>query len=75
MRIENIEERNFYEIEAYSEGWDCRTLQCQYGSGLYERLALSRNKEEVLQLAQKGKVVRKPEDLLKQPTVLEFLGM
>ena len=75
MRIENIDERNFYEIEAYSEGWNCRTLQRQYGSSLYERLALSRNKEAVLQLAKKGNIVEKPEDLLKQPTVLEFLGM
>lgn len=75
MRIENIDERNFYEIEAYSEGWNCRTLQRQYSSSLYERLALSRNKEAVLQLANRGNVVKKPEDLLKQPTVLEFLGM
>lgn len=56
-------------------GWNCRTLQRQYGSSLYERLALSRNKEAVLQLAKKGNIVEKPEDLLKQPTVLEFLGM
>lgn len=75
MRIENIDERNFYEIEAYNEGWNCRTLQRQYGSSLYERLALSRNREAVLQLAKKGNIVEKPEDLLKQPTVLEFLGM
>lgn len=75
MRIENIEERNFYEIEAYKEGWDYRTLQRQYSSSLYERLALSRNKEAVLQLSQHGNIVRKPEDLLKQPTVLEFLGL
>lgn len=75
MRIDNIEERNFYEIEAYNEGWDYRTLQRQYNSSLYERLALSRNKGAVLQLSQKGNIVRKPEDLLKQPTVLEFLGL
>lgn len=75
MRIENADERNFYEIEAYNEGWDYRTLQRQYHSSLYERLALSRNKKSVLQLAQNGNVIRKPEDLLKQPTVLEFLGM
>lgn len=75
MRIDNIDERNFYEIETYSEDWNCRTLQRQYGFGLYERLAISRNKETVLQLAKKGNMVEKPEDLLKQPTVLEFLGM
>ena len=65
----------FLDQLAYSEGWNCRTLQRQYGSSLYERLALSRNKEAVLQLAKKGNIVEKPEDLLKQPTVLEFLGM
>lgn len=50
MRIDNFEERNFYEIEAYNEGWDYRTLQRQYNSSLYERLALSRNKGAMVKL-------------------------
>lgn len=64
----------FHEIEAYNEGWDCRTLQRQYHSNLYERLTLSRNKKSAFQ-AQNGNVVRKSQNLLKQPTVLKFLGM
>ena len=52
-----------------------RTLQRQYNSSLYERLALSRDKEGVLRLATEGNVIAKPEDIIKQPTVLEFLGM
>lgn len=75
MRIDNIDERDFYEVEAYNEGWNYRTLQRQYSSSLYERLALSRSKESVLQLSRQGNVIKKPEDLLKQPTVLEFLGL
>ncbi len=73
MRIEN--ERSFYEIESAKSGWSVRTLQRQYNSSLYERLALSRDKEAVLQLAKKGNIITKPEDIVKQPTVLEFLGM
>ncbi|MDE6759520.1 MAG: PDDEXK nuclease domain-containing protein [Lachnospiraceae bacterium] len=75
MRIENEDERNFYEIEASKSGWTVRTLQRQYNSSLYERLALSRNKEAVLKLAKEGNVISHPTDIVKQPTVLEFLGM
>lgn len=75
MRIENEDERSFYEIESARSGWSVRTLQRQYNSSLYERLALSRDKEAVLQLAKKGNMIEKPEDIVKQPTVLEFLGM
>ena len=75
IRIVNADERSFYEIEAAKSGWNVRTLQRQYNSSLYERLALSRNKNAVLQLASEGNVVTKPEDIVKQPTVLEFLGM
>lgn len=75
MRIENEAERSFYEIESAKTGWGVRTLQRQYNSSLYERLALSRDKEGVLRLATEGNVIAKPEDIIKQPTVLEFLGM
>lgn len=66
---------SFYEIETAKTGWGVRTLQRQYNSSLYERLALSRDKEGVLRLASEGNVITKPEDIIKQPTVLEFLGM
>lgn len=75
MRIENEAERSFYEIETAKTGWGVRTLQRQYNSSLYERLALSRDKEGVLRLASEENVITKPEDIIKQPTVLEFLGM
>jgi predicted nuclease of restriction endonuclease-like (RecB) superfamily len=75
MRIENAEERRFYEIEAINQQWTLRQLQRQYGSSLYERLALSRNKAEVIRLANEGQTLEKPQDVLKNPLVLEFLGM
>lgn len=75
IRIENEDERSFYEIESAKSGWAVRTLQRQYNSSLYERLALSRDKNGVLRLAKEGNVIEKPEDIIKQPTVLEFLGM
>jgi predicted nuclease of restriction endonuclease-like (RecB) superfamily len=75
MRIEKAEERRFYEIEAVNQRWTFRQLQRQYGSSLYERLALSRNKTEVTRLANEGQTLEKPQDVLKNPLVLEFLGM
>jgi len=75
MRIKNEQERQFYEIEAIKEQWTYRHLQRQYGSSLYERLALSRNKNEVMRLAKEGQAMEKPCDMLKNPLVLEFLGM
>lgn len=75
MRIKDENERKFYEIEATQSGWSIRTLQRQYHSSLYERLALSREKGEVLRLASEGNIVTRPQDIVKQPTVLEFLGL
>ena len=70
MRINNIEERHFYEIEAYRNSWSKSELSRQYGSSLYERLALSRNKEEVMRLAIEGQMLEKPEDIFKDPYIL-----
>ena len=75
MRIESDEERCFYEIEAQKQNWSVRQLQRQYSSSLYERLALSRNKDEVMRLAQEGHTINKPDDILKNPLTLEFLGL
>ena len=75
MRIKNADERRFYEIEATSGNWSVRELQRQYGSSLYERLALSRDKESVARLARVGNVVEKPEDVIKNPVTLEFIGL
>lgn len=75
MRIKDDNERKFYEIEASQAAWSVRTLQRQYNSSLYERLALSREKDEVLRLASEGNIIARPQDIVKQPTVLEFLGL
>ncbi|MCL2282066.1 MAG: PDDEXK nuclease domain-containing protein [Fibromonadales bacterium] len=75
MRIENAEERSFYELEAANNQWTVDDLKRQYGSSLYERLALSRDKNEVMRLAKEGQIIEKPRDMLKNPLVLEFLNM
>ncbi|REC42065.1 YhcG family protein [Chryseobacterium sp. 5_R23647] len=75
MKIEDENERNFYEIEATQNNWSVRELTRQFNSALYERLALSKDKEGVTQLAQKGQIVEKPTDLLKSHYVLEFLDL
>lgn len=75
MRMENIEERNFYEIESIQNNWSLRELRRQIDSALYERLILSRDKEKVKELALKGQIIEKPEDIVKDPYILEFLGL
>ena len=75
MRIPDEQERKFYEIEAANEQWTVRQLQRQYGSSLYERLVLSRDKDAVMKLSKEGQTLEKPRDILKNPLVLEFLGM
>ena len=75
MREENPAARKFYEIESQRQQWSKRQLQRQVASSLYERLALSRDKDEVMRLAQEGQVVAKPADIIKDPLVLEFVGL
>jgi predicted nuclease of restriction endonuclease-like (RecB) superfamily len=75
MRIENPDERRFYEIEATRQQWTFRQLQRQCGSSLYERLALSRDKDAVINLSKEGHTLEEPRDILKNPLVLKFLGM
>lgn len=75
LGIRNLEERRFYEIEATEQQWTLRELRRQVASGLYERLALSRDKRGVRRLAQKGQIIAKPQDILKEPYILEFLGL
>ena len=75
MRIENSDERSFYEIECNRQMWSVRQLSRQVNSSLYERLALSRDKDSVMRLAQDGLIVEKPSDIIKNPITLEFLGL
>ena len=75
MRIDDVGERHFYEIEAVKNNWSLNELQRQFDSALYERLALSTDKEKVKELAQKGQLIEKPKDIVKDPYVLEFLDL
>lgn len=75
MRVENPDARSFYEIECVQQQWSKRQLNRQVGSCLYERLALSRDKNEVMRLAKEGQTVEKPSDVIKSPLTLEFLGL
>lgn len=75
MRIEDIDERSFYEIESLKNNWSVRELQRQFDSALYIRLALSRNKDKVKELSEKGLILEKPKDAIKDPYILEFIGL
>lgn len=75
LTVKDPAERSFYEIEATNAGWSVPELKRQKASCLYERLALSRDKEGIRKLAREGQVIVRPEDLLKEPLVLEFLGL
>jgi predicted nuclease of restriction endonuclease-like (RecB) superfamily len=75
MRIDNKDERNFYEIEAYQNNWSLRELKRQFDSSLFERLVLSRDKIGVKELSEKGQIIEKPKDIIKDPYILEFLGL
>lgn len=75
LGVKNPDERSFYEIEATGQGWTLRELKRQFDSSLFERLALSRDQAGIRQLAAQGQIVNQPKDLLKEPLVLEFLGL
>ena len=75
MKIKDLNERSFYEIECYNSNWSVRELKRQIDSCLYERLCLSRDKQGVLDLAKRGQIIEKPADVLKEPVVLEFLDL
>ena len=75
MRIKDINARNFYEIEAFENNWSLRELKRQVNSSLYERLVLSKDKEKVKELSVKGQIIEKAQDIIKDPYILEFLGL
>lgn len=74
-KINNPDERNFYEKEAVQEGWSLRELKRQFDSALYERLSLSKDKLAIAELSRQGIIIEKPEDIVKDPYILEFLGL
>ena len=75
MRIQNEDERDFYERLAIQENWGKRELSRQYGSSLYERMLIGKDKQQILRLSKKGRLAEKPADLVKDPYILEFLGI
>jgi predicted nuclease of restriction endonuclease-like (RecB) superfamily len=75
MRIKNEQERQFYEIESYQNQWTLEELERQFNTGLYERLSVSKNQEEILKLSREGQIIAKPKDLMKDPLVLDFLDL
>lgn len=75
MRIDDANERSFYEIESFKNNWSVRELKRQFDTALYARLVLSRDKEKVKELSEKGLVFKKPSDLIKDPYILEFIGL
>jgi predicted nuclease of restriction endonuclease-like (RecB) superfamily len=75
LKIDNELERNFYIKQAEKENWGVRELKRQMKSALFHRLALSKDKKGILALSQKGQIIEKPEDLIRDPMVLEFLKL
>lgn len=71
--IENEFERQFYEVQCQSENWNVRELKRQKRSSLFLRLAASKDKTGILQLAKQGQIIENPNDLIREPYVLEFL--
>ena len=75
MRIDDEFERKFYEIESFKNNWSIRELNRQYDTALFTRLTLSKDKNQISQLAKKGQFLEKPQDAIKDPYILEFIGL
>ena len=74
-RVSNENERNFYEIEAVQNSWTLRELKRQFDTGLFERLKLSYDKSKVQELSQKGQIIESAKEMIKDPYILEFVGL
>jgi predicted nuclease of restriction endonuclease-like (RecB) superfamily len=75
LSVSDDDARSFYEIEIVQNNWSVRETKRQIESMLFERLALSRDKKGMLELSQQGQIIETPQDVLKDPYVLEFLGL
>ncbi len=73
LGISDDNTRKFYEKQAENENWSVRELKRQINSSLFERIALSKNKKNVLKLSQQGLIINEAKDIVKDPYVLEFL--
>lgn len=74
-RMQDENERSFYEIESSQNSWSLRELKRQFDSGLYERLRLSSDKSKVKELSTKGQIIQNVDDMIKDPYILEFVGL
>lgn len=75
IRVENEDERRFYEVETETNNWSVRELDRQINSSLFQRLSISKDKKGVIELAEKGQIIEKAIDIIKDPYVLEFLNL
>lgn len=75
IQIDDKDKREYYELEATNNNWTGRELERQINSGLYERLLLSNDKKAVLEVARKKRIPESPTEIIKDPMVLEFLGL
>lgn len=75
IRIRNATMRNFYAIETEKTGWSVRELERQINAMLFERLIISKDKKEILRLSKKGQIIQIPKDIIKDPYILDFLGL
>lgn len=75
IAIPDKDKREYYQLEAVNEGWSKRQLERQINSMLYERLLMSNDKEKVLAVARKERAPESPLEIIKDPMVLEFLGL
>ncbi len=75
IQIDDKDKREYYELEAANNNWTGRELERQINSGLYERLLLSNDKKAVLEVARKERIPESPTEIIKDPMVLEFLGL
>lgn len=75
IQIDDPDKREYYELESINNAWTARETERQIDSMLYERLLASNDKESVLAVARKERIPETPQEIIKQPTVLEFLGL
>ncbi len=75
LKVDDEIERSFYEKQSVNEKWSVRELRRQKNSALFQRLALSKDKNEILKLSKEGQILRTESDLIKDPYVLEFLDL
>jgi len=75
IQIEDPHKREYYELESVNNGWTARETERQINSQLYERSLLSNDKEAVLAVARRERLPQTPQEIIKDPMVLEFLGL